>query len=140
VLRRIPADGAAPEFHLTRYGVGQASSMWDSIAGETEMGAALRELRRLDPWFNAEDWKVDITDHLLPDLMGSWLRVSAGVLLWLPREQANLFVYSLFDSQGEAKVLSDWMSEAVHNKLVAEITQRKKEGLVIGKPQQPRAE
>ncbi|KAG5187737.1 tim44-like protein [Tribonema minus] len=79
----------------------QASSVWDSMTAETEAGAAQRLLRRLDPYFDVEEWKADLVQHLLPEVMGAWLR-------------------------GDADTLRQWLSGAVLSKLLAEVEARKK--------------
>ncbi|CAM9308902.1 unnamed protein product [Choristocarpus tenellus] len=82
------------------------SSTWDSITSETEMAVGIRELRRLDPRFNIEDWKGDLTDHFLPEFMEAFL-------------------------EGDADTLREWTGEACRKKLESEIAQRKAEGLVL---------
>ncbi|CAM9717810.1 unnamed protein product, partial [Phaeothamnion confervicola] len=84
----------------------KASSVWDSVTAETEMGSALRELRRLDRSFDIEEWKRDVQEELLPEVMGAFLR-------------------------GDIASLREWMGEAVYNKLSAEAAQRKKDGILI---------
>ncbi len=85
----------------------ETSGMWHSVVGETDMGTAMRELRRMDPWFNLETWKADLTDHLLPDLMEAYL-------------------------QGDATALAQWTSEAAHKKVSAEFQERIKSGKILG--------
>ncbi len=85
----------------------EASGLWDTVAGETEMGTAMRELRRMDPWFNLETWKADITDHLLPELMEAYLK-------------------------GDTAALAQWTSEGAHKKMVAEFQERIKSGKILG--------
>ncbi len=85
----------------------EASGTWHSVVGETEMGTAVRELRRMDPWFNLETWKADLTDHLLPGLMEAYL-------------------------QGDATALAQWTSEGAHKKMSAEFQERIKSGKILG--------
>jgi hypothetical protein len=39
-----------------------------SMTAETEAAAAQRLLRRLDPYFDVEEWKADLCQHLLPEV------------------------------------------------------------------------
>jgi hypothetical protein len=48
--------------------------MWDNLTSETELGLALREIRRADPEFVVEDWVRDISDNFLPSFFESYLR------------------------------------------------------------------
>lgn len=50
------------------------SSMWDDLTSETELGIALREIRRADPEFVLEDWLKDISENFLPSFFESYLR------------------------------------------------------------------
>ncbi len=85
----------------------EASGLVDSVVGETEMGTAMRELRRMDPWFNLETWKADLTDHLLPDLMKAYL-------------------------EGDAAAMAQWTSEGPLKKMTAEFQERLKSGKILG--------
>ncbi len=85
----------------------EASGIVHSVVGETEMGTAMRELRRMDPWFNLETWKADLTDHLLPDLMEAYL-------------------------QGDATAMAQWTSEGPLKKMTAEFQERMKSGKILG--------
>lgn len=84
----------------------RASSVYDTLTAESENAVATRELRELDPDFNLEDWKNDVVEDTLPDIM-------------------KLFL------EGRIKELKPWLGEAVYNRLAAEIRARKKEGVEI---------
>lgn len=82
------------------------SSIYDGLFGETEMGIAIKEIRRADPGFILENWKDDVHATVLPEVIGSFLR-------------------------GESLKLKQWMSEAAYNTVNFAIRERKKEGLVV---------
>lgn len=56
------------------------SSAWDSLTAESDEGVGVRELRRLDPSFDVEEWKRDIQELFLPEFMSAFLRVSSWYL------------------------------------------------------------
>ncbi|CAM9397102.1 unnamed protein product [Discosporangium mesarthrocarpum] len=82
------------------------SSAWDSMTAESELAVGIKELRRLDPSFNVEDWKADMVEHFLPDFMSAFL-------------------------EGDAEMLGEWTGEACRKKLEAEVTQRKADGVMV---------
>jgi len=84
------------------------SSIWDTVTAETEFAVAVRELRRLDPEFQLEAFKENVSAEggLFPELLGHFLH-------------------------GRTKELKPWLGEAVYNRLGAEIRVRKSEGLVV---------
>mmetsp|Transcript_43386 Transcript_43386/g.52063 ORF Transcript_43386/g.52063 Transcript_43386/m.52063 type:complete len:453 (-) Transcript_43386:435-1793(-) len=84
------------------------SSIWDTVTAETEFAVAVRELRRLDPEFQLETFKENVSAEggLFPELLGHFLH-------------------------GRTKELKPWLGEAVYNRLGAEIRVRKSEGLVV---------
>ncbi|CAM9671463.1 unnamed protein product [Chrysoparadoxa australica] len=81
----------------------KASSAWDSMAGENEQGTAVRMLRRLDPGFTIEDFKADLQEHLLPEIIGAYLA-------------------------GRSDVLQDWCTDGVFGRLSQEIALRQQNG------------
>uniref|UniRef100_A0A7S1XKH2 Tim44-like domain-containing protein n=1 Tax=Phaeomonas parva TaxID=124430 RepID=A0A7S1XKH2_9STRA len=87
--------------HPIVYGI---SSAWDSITAETEEGYTLRELRRLDPGFNHETWRYQVTEEICPGLLAAYLKGS-------PRE------------------MKEWVGEGVYNRIAEEMRARKAEGL-----------
>lgn len=68
----------------------RVSSAWDSMTAENEIGVGVRELRRLDPGFNLEDWKVDIQEEFLPQFMSAFLRVSEALVDVVDRASCTL--------------------------------------------------
>jgi hypothetical protein len=42
------------------------SGVWDNITGETEEGQCTKELLKLDPAFNKEEWMEEVRTHLAP--------------------------------------------------------------------------
>lgn len=56
------------------------SELWDSVTHETDTAVVLRELRRLDPDFSLEEWRENMRDVLVPELIGGWLRGDKQVL------------------------------------------------------------
>jgi Tim44-like domain len=85
VLRALPTQ-PTPLLHATQL---------HSVTSETDAGLAQKQLRRLDPYFDLEEWKADLVTHLLPEVMGAWLK-------------------------GDTAVLRQWLSGAVLAKLEAE--------------------
>lgn len=84
----------------------RVSSVYDTLTAESEFTVALRELRELDPDFTFEDWREDVMEHTLPKIM-SWFL------------------------EGKINQLKPWLGEAVFNRIAAEITARKQEGVQI---------
>ena len=82
----------------------RASSVYDTLTAESEFAAASRQLRKLDPEFTLENWKRDVVEHTLPQIM-------------------KLFL------EGRIQELKPWLGEAVYNRLAAEVRARKKEGV-----------
>ena len=82
----------------------RASSVYDTLTAESEFATAARQLRVLDPDFTLENWKRDVVEHTLPDIM-------------------KLFL------EGRITELRPWLGEAVYNRLAAEVRARKKEGV-----------
>lgn len=82
------------------------SSVWDTVTAESEFAIATRELNRLDPDFTLEQFKIDVMETTVPEIMEYFL-------------------------QGNTKALKPWLGEAVYNRLSAEIRIRKQEGLII---------
>ena len=82
----------------------QASSIVDAVTVETDMAAATRELRRLDPRFSMEVWRDGVSEELAPDFVDAFIR-------------------------GDAIALKPWLSEGLFSRLAHEIRLRKEEGL-----------
>lgn len=82
----------------------RASSVYDTLTAESEFAAATRHLQKLDPEFTMENWKRDVMDHTLPNIM-------------------KLFL------EGRIQELKPWLGEAVYNRLAAEVRARKSEGV-----------
>ena len=82
------------------------SSVWDDLTSETELGTALREIRRADPDFVLEDWVQTLSDKFLPVFFEAYLR-------------------------GDLKALAPYLSEGMHRSLAEEFRQRKAEGLAL---------
>ena len=78
----------------------RASSVYDTLTFAT----ATRQLQKLDPDFTLENWKRDVVEHTLPNIMKSFL-------------------------EGRIQELKPWLGEAVYNRLAAEGRARKKEGV-----------
>jgi len=84
----------------------RASSVYDTLTAESEYAVAVKELRDLDPTFELEEWKVDVVEHTLPQIMKWFL-------------------------EGRINQLKPWLGEAVHNRLAAEMKARQEEGVQI---------
>eukprot|EP00816_Leptocylindrus_hargravesii_P006987 CAMPEP_0196820544 /NCGR_PEP_ID=MMETSP1362-20130617/75795_1 /TAXON_ID=163516 /ORGANISM="Leptocylindrus danicus, Strain CCMP1856" /LENGTH=373 /DNA_ID=CAMNT_0042199475 /DNA_START=144 /DNA_END=1262 /DNA_ORIENTATION=- len=82
------------------------SSVYDTLTAESEFALATKELNRLDPDFTLEQFKMDLMDTTIPEIMDYFL-------------------------SGNIKQLKRWLGEAVYNKLSAEIRIRKQEGLIV---------
>jgi hypothetical protein len=84
----------------------RVSSVYDTLTAESDYTAAVRELKKLDPDFTLEEWKEDVVEHNLPIIMKWFL-------------------------EGKINQLKPWLGEAVFNRIAAEITARKQEGVQI---------
>lgn len=82
------------------------SSVYDTMTAESETTAAVRELRQLDPDFSLEDWRVDVVERTLPQIMQWFL-------------------------EGKIKLLKPWLGEGVYKRIAAENAARQKEGVQI---------
>lgn len=82
------------------------SSVYDTLTAESDYTAAVRDLKKLDPDFTLEEWKEDVVEHNLPIIMKWFL-------------------------EGKINQLKPWLGEAVFNRIAAEITARKQEGVQI---------
>lgn len=82
------------------------SSMWDDLTSETELGIALREIRRADPEFVLEDWVGTLTEAFLPLFFKAYL-------------------------QGDLKTLKPYLSEGMYKQIAEEFRLRKAEGLAL---------
>jgi mitochondrial import inner membrane translocase subunit TIM44 len=83
----------------------RASSIYDGVFGETETGAAIRELRRADPTFELSEWTEGVTQTVLPDVLDWYLR-------------------------GDAVKLKTWCNDRTQAMMGAVIKERKAAGLV----------
>jgi Tim44-like domain len=82
------------------------SSVYDTLTAETPESVAVKELRVLDPTFTLEDWRRDVVEHTLPQIMTWFL-------------------------EGHIAQLQPWLGEGVFRRIAAEITARKQEGVEI---------
>mmetsp|Transcript_20713 Transcript_20713/g.48031 ORF Transcript_20713/g.48031 Transcript_20713/m.48031 type:complete len:395 (+) Transcript_20713:60-1244(+) len=84
----------------------RVSSVYDTLTAETAESIAVKELRELDPEFTLDDWKRDVVEHTLPQIMQWFL-------------------------EGRTNQLKDWFGDGVFKRVAAEIAARKKEGVEI---------
>lgn len=84
----------------------RASSVYDTFTAESPETAAVRELRKLDPEFTLEDWRQDVVELTLPQVMEWFL-------------------------QGKVNQLKPWLGEGVFHRIASEIAARKQEGVQI---------
>ena len=84
----------------------RASSVYETITAETPESIAVAEFRKLDPDFTLDDWREDAVEHTLPKIM-EWLLL------------------------GKINQLKPWLAEGVFQRIAAEITARKQEGVQI---------
>jgi import inner membrane translocase subunit TIM44 len=84
----------------------RASSVYDTLTAETAESVAVKELRVLDPTFTLEDWRRDVVQYNLPQIMDWFL-------------------------QGKINQLKPWLGEGVFKRIASEITARKQEGVQI---------
>jgi import inner membrane translocase subunit TIM44 len=84
----------------------RVSSVYDTLTAESPETRAVKELRQLDPEFTLEDWKADVVEHTLPQIMQWFL-------------------------EGRINQLKPWLGEGVFKRLAAEMTAREKEGVQI---------
>mmetsp|Transcript_26779 Transcript_26779/g.39616 ORF Transcript_26779/g.39616 Transcript_26779/m.39616 type:complete len:380 (+) Transcript_26779:51-1190(+) len=82
------------------------SSVYDTVTAESEVTVAVRELRILDPEFELEEWRQDVMEHTLPEIMRWFL-------------------------EGKINQLKPWLGEGVFKRIASEITARKQEGVQI---------
>ena len=82
------------------------SSVYDTLTAETPESIAVKELRVLDPEFTLEDWRQDVVEHTLPQIMTWFL-------------------------EGKINQLKPWLGESVFKRIAAEITARQQEGVEI---------
>jgi import inner membrane translocase subunit TIM44 len=82
------------------------SSMWDDLTSETELGIALREIRRADPDFVVEDWVNTLSESFLPLFFKAYLK-------------------------GDLKTLKPYLSEGMYRQMAEEFRLRKAEGLAL---------
>ena len=84
----------------------RASSVYDTLTAETPESVAVRDLRELDPEFTLEDWRRDVVEHTLPQIMEWFL-------------------------EGKINQLKPWLAEGVFKRLAAEMKAREQEGVQI---------
>lgn len=82
------------------------SSVWDDLTSETELGIALREIRRADPDFVLEDWVSNLAETFLPQFFEAYLK-------------------------GDLKRLKPYLSEGMYKQMSEEFRLRKAEGLAL---------
>jgi hypothetical protein len=62
----------------------RAHSAWSTMFAETEMGEAIRELRKLDPDFTMEGFLVEMEEEIIPTVLGAFLRADKKAMRpWL---------------------------------------------------------
>ena len=84
----------------------RVSSVYETLTADTPESIAVGELRKLDPEFTLDDWRQDVVEHTLPKIM-EWLLL------------------------GKINQLKPWLAEGVFQRIAAEITARKQEGVQI---------
>lgn len=84
----------------------RVSSVYDTLTAESPETMAVKELRKLDPEFTLEDWREDVVEHTLPNIM-KWLL------------------------EGRINQLKPWLGEGVFKRIAAEIKAREQEGVEI---------
>jgi import inner membrane translocase subunit TIM44 len=84
----------------------RVSSVYETLTAETPESIAVAELRILDPDFTLDDWREDVVEHNLPKIM-EWLLL------------------------GKINQLKPWLGKSVFQRIAAEITARKQEGVQI---------
>jgi import inner membrane translocase subunit TIM44 len=84
----------------------RVSSVYETLTAETPEAMAVAELRKLDPDFTLDDWRQDVVEHTLPKIM-EWLL------------------------KGKINQLKPWLADGVFQRIAAEITARKQEGVQI---------
>lgn len=84
----------------------RVSSVYETITAETPESIAVAELRKLDPLFTLDDWRRDVVEYTLPKIM-EWLLL------------------------GKINQLKPWLNESTFQRIAAEITARKQEGVQI---------
>jgi len=82
------------------------SSVYDTLTAESAESVAVRELRQLDPEFTLEDWRQDVVEHTLPQIMTWFL-------------------------DGRINQLKPWLGESVFKRIAAEMKAREQEGVQI---------
>jgi mitochondrial import inner membrane translocase subunit TIM44 len=82
------------------------NSVYETLTAETPESIAVAELRKLDPEFTLDDWRQDVVEHTLPKIM-EWLL------------------------KGKINQLKPWLADGVFQRIAAEITARKQEGVQI---------
>ena len=82
------------------------SSVNETVTADTPEALAVAELQKLDPTFNLEEWRRDVVEHTLPQIMSLFL-------------------------EGKIEELSPWLGEGVYMRLAAEMKAREQEGVQI---------
>mmetsp|Transcript_39518 Transcript_39518/g.44243 ORF Transcript_39518/g.44243 Transcript_39518/m.44243 type:complete len:360 (+) Transcript_39518:2378-3457(+) len=84
----------------------RVSSVYETITAETPESVAVAELRKLDPEFTLDGWRQDAIGYTIPKIM-EWLLL------------------------GKINQLKPWLNEPTFQRIAAEITARKQEGVTI---------
>jgi len=82
----------------------QASSIVDAVSAETELASAVRWLRKLDPKFQLEEWRLAVSNDLAPRFVQAF-------------------------AKGDLPTLKPWLSDGLYSRLAHEIRLRRQEGL-----------
>jgi len=84
----------------------RVSSVYETMTAETPESIAVAELRKLDPEFTLDGWRQDVVGYTLPKIM-EWLLL------------------------GKINQLKPWLNGPTFQRVAAEITARKQEGVQI---------
>ena len=82
----------------------QASSIVDAMRAETDLAVAVRWLRKLDPNFSLEEWRLEVSKELAPEFVNAF-------------------------AKGDILKLKPWLADGIYSRLSQEIKLRKQEGL-----------
>ena len=84
----------------------RAQAIIDMATEETERARAIREVQRLDPYFDVEDWLLAIEETTLPDVLNAI-------------------------KNGDTASLREWLSEGAYAQQYAQIKLLQSSGMVV---------
>jgi hypothetical protein len=84
----------------------RAQAIIDMATEETERARAIREVQRLDPYFDVEDWLLAIEETTLPDVLNAI-------------------------KTGDTASLREWLSEGAYAQQYAQIKLLQSSGMVV---------